>query len=280
MTIAIALKVGDGIVLGADSASTLAGPNGVVNVYFNAEKLFNLVKGWPIGAVTYGLGGLDGRSISSLAKDLRKELQPGSKTALDAASYTIEEVAHRVRSFFYEDRYAKQMPLRYAEPGGAEVISFPPMGFLVAGFSAGQSHPEVWQVEILSDGTSPPPQQLLDQSQSDAVWRGQPEALNRVMRGWSAQVHAGLTRSGIPAPEVERFLRSLVVEPLIAPAMPLHDAIDLVHYMVDTTVGFVRFTPGPPSVHGPTDSAAITLHEGFRWVRRKHYYSVELNPPA
>ncbi|NUO62127.1 MAG: hypothetical protein HOQ30_09330 [Gemmatimonadaceae bacterium] len=280
MTIAIALKVGDGIVLGADSASTLAGPGGVMNVYFNAEKVFNLVKGWPIGAVTYGLGGLDGRSIASLAKDLRKEMQPAGNAALDKASYTIEEVAGRVRKFFYEERYQRQMPLRFRDATGTEHAQFPPMGFLIAGFSAGQAHPEVWQVEISEDGSCPPPQQLLDRSTSGAVWRGQPEALNRVMRGWSSQVHHGLVNSGISAGDVERFLGALPVEPLIAPAMPLHDAIDLVHYMVDLTVGFVRFIPGPPSVHGPTDSAAITLHEGFRWVRRKHCYSAELNPPV
>jgi hypothetical protein len=48
--------------------------------------------------------------------------------------------------------------------------------------------------------------------------------------------------------------------------------------MVDVTVGFVKFRPGPPTVAEPTDVAAITKHEGFRWVRRKHYYSQELNP--
>jgi hypothetical protein len=55
MTIAVALKVQDGIVLAADSASTLfgegvggAGP-GVVNVYNNADKIVNLGKGLPIG---------------------------------------------------------------------------------------------------------------------------------------------------------------------------------------------------------------------------------------
>ena len=75
MTIVLALKVGDGVVMGADSASTIVGHNNSYhNSYFNAEKLFNLVKGLPIGAVTYGLGGLANRSVGSLAKDLRVKL--------------------------------------------------------------------------------------------------------------------------------------------------------------------------------------------------------------
>jgi hypothetical protein len=61
--------------------------------------------------------------------------------------------------------------------------------------------------------------------------------------------------------------------------MPIQDAIDLVHFLIDVTCGFVRFAPGPATVAQPIDSAAITRHEGFRWVRRKHYYSSTLNLP-
>lgn len=61
--------------------------------------------------------------------------------------------------------------------------------------------------------------------------------------------------------------------------MPIQDAIDLVRYLVQGTEGWTRFKPGAPTVHEPIDIAAITYHEGFRWVQRKHYYSAELNPP-
>jgi len=64
---------------------------------------------------------------------------------------------------------------------------------------------------------------------------------------------------------------------LAHPAMPIQDAVDLVHYLVEVTCGFVRFTVGAPTVEPPIDLAAITLHEGFKWVRRKHYYDPELN---
>ena len=98
------------------------------------------------------------------------------------------------------------------------------------------------------------------------------------MMGYSSHVVSGLVKAGLPEPQVQQFVSSLPVEALIQPAMPLQDAIDLVKYMVDVTVGFVRFIPGAPTVAEPTDVAAITRHEGFRWVRRKHYYSTELNP--
>ena len=67
------------------------------------------------------------------------------------------------------------------------------------------------------------------------------------------------------------------MRPVVHPTMPIQDAIDLVHFLIDTTCGYVRFAPGPATVAQPIDSAAITRHEGFRWVRRKHYFSAALN---
>ncbi len=32
-----------------------------------------------------------------------------------------------------------------------------------------------------------------------------------------------------------------------------------------------RFVPGPQIIGGPTDIAIITPHEGFSWIKRKHY---------
>jgi len=72
-------------VLAADSAATLSMqlPPGVVipggapmvgNVYDNANKIFNLVKGQPIGCITFGSGNIGSASIGTLIKDLRKEL--------------------------------------------------------------------------------------------------------------------------------------------------------------------------------------------------------------
>lgn len=98
------------------------------------------------------------------------------------------------------------------------------------------------------------------------------------MNGWSAEVFEGLARLGLPRHEVAGWLAQLPVEPIVNNAMPIQDAIDLVQFLADVTAGFVRFVPGPPSVHPPIDVAAITRYEGFRWVRRKHYYSPDLNP--
>lgn len=79
MTIAISVKINDGVVLASDSASTLLLPdNGgelkVQGVYNNANKVFNLRKNLPIGAITWGDGSIGRASISTIMKDLRARL--------------------------------------------------------------------------------------------------------------------------------------------------------------------------------------------------------------
>lgn len=65
---------------------------------------------------------------------------------------------------------------------------------------------------------------------------------------------------------------------IVYPSMPVQDAIRLADFLVDTTKGFVSFLPGADTVGGDTDVAVVTKHEGFKWIRRKHYYRRELNP--
>lgn len=59
--------------------------------------------------------------------------------------------------------------------------------------------------------------------------------------------------------------------------MPIQDAIDLVAYLAEVTAGYMRFKPGIPTVAAPIDIATITRFQGFKWVRRKHYYPAKLN---
>ena len=64
---------------------------------------------------------------------------------------------------------------------------------------------------------------------------------------------------------------------LYDPRMPIQDAIDLAQYLVDVAKGFSRFLPGADTVGGDTDVAVVTRHERFKWIKRKHFYPVNLN---
>jgi hypothetical protein len=86
---------------------------------------------------------------------------------------------------------------------------------------------------------------------------------------------------GLPPDQAQDAVAKLISKlhiPLVLAAMPIQDAIELAIFMVETTIKFVRFNLRAETVGGPIEVAAITKHEGFKWVRRKRFYSKELNP--
>jgi hypothetical protein len=207
MTIALTLKVHDGLVLAADSASTLISqgaqgePSGVVNVYNNANKVFNLRKGLPVGAITWGSGSLGVSSISTLMKDLRLRFAGDDIEHLEweiqPDEYSIEEIAARVREFMYEERYlevTKDWP---------EGLQKPDLGFIVAGYSPGHELAEEYQIAIVG-GDCGEPGLVRPKDQSGVTWNGQPEALTRLIIGFGTAMPVVLhERLGVPEDQLE-----------------------------------------------------------------------------
>ena len=256
--------------LGADSATVTADAAGnYVNSYFNAEKLFNLATGLPIGAMTYGLGTLSGHSIGHLAKDLRARFNDTGQPDwfLNRSAYTVQQAADGVKRFFYDELYASAYPVSPQSPG---------IGFLVAGYGFNAPGPEIWRITI-KNGNCIGPEVVYDQGAAGTVWEGQGEACHRLLLGYSPEIVHRLIAAGMSQADATNLLQS--AQPVVQPTMPIQDAIDLVRYLLELTGEFVRFVPGLATVAKPFDIAAITRHEGFRWVCRKHYYSRELNLP-
>ncbi|MEV6559278.1 hypothetical protein AB0M22_26430 [Nocardia sp. NPDC051756] len=89
MTVAVWVKVFDGIVLSTDSATTLAHPLGE-QVYNNADKIFNLHRALPVAAMTWGLGHVGPASISTLATEV-----PWHNTASNTDPRAGHQLLHR-----------------------------------------------------------------------------------------------------------------------------------------------------------------------------------------
>lgn len=280
MTIAISLKVHDGVVLAADSASTLAAPTpdgktSVVNIFNTARKIFNLYKGLPIGFVTWGAGSIGYASISTLAKDLRRRLmgkEPNwADYSLNPEAYSMEQVAKLVRKFFFEEKYTPE--LRQNHPNLY-------VGFIVAGYSPGEDLAEEWEVNI-EKGDCQEPKLVRPKDDTGITWAGEQEVINRLIFGYGTRLSDVLTELQVPGDQIPRVIdviKSRLAKPWLYSPMPIKDAIDLAKFLAEATIMFSRFTPGPPTVGGPVDVAAITKHEGFKWVQRKLWYPAELNP--
>jgi hypothetical protein len=275
MTIAISIKVNDGIVLASDSATTIigrepAGGTAIVNIYENANKIFNLKKGLPIGAITWGSGSIGPESISTLAKDFRKEVLGEGNNDCSPMSYTIEEISNKFRGFIckkYDDTFR-------------EWSTKPSLGFMVVGYSTNRPLAEEWRIDIIN-GQCNGPNMVRPENATGLTWNGEIETITRLFLGFSTGLEHILRDAQLDEPKIHEILKSCrnrLRAPMVIPAMPIQDAIDLAVFLVETTIKFSKFSPGAPTVGGPIEVAAITKHEGFKWVKRKHYFNESMNP--
>lgn len=286
MSIAIVIGVHDGVVIASDSASTLSvsvAPTvvaGVLNVYNNANKVFNLYKGMPIGCVTFGAGSIGNSSIGTLIKDLRAKLMrkdEAEKLGFDPARYTMEGISKIVAKFL-GDECSKQPDATQASLN---------IGLLLGGYSTGEALGETWNVEIRA-GRSLPPRQMRKPEEPGVSWGGASEVIQRIIWGFSpnlfsvlASVSGGQGQPPVSSEDLSKQLNPILTAKLQAPLvfapMPIQDAIDLARFLVDASITYSRFIPGAQIVGGPVEIAAITKHEGFKWISRKHYYDALIN---
>jgi hypothetical protein len=120
-----------------------------------------------------------------------------------------------------------------------EAVKESSLGFVICGYSSESDFPERWLINFTSGGHEAP--QLLADTGMELCWTIFP-----------AQV--------------------------FIPSMPIQDVIDIAEFLIQTTIKYVKYTPGNQTVGGPIEIASITKHEGFKWIKRKYYYDSKMNP--
>ncbi len=229
MTIIVSVKINDGVVLAADSAATFFSGQ----VYVHAEKIVNLVKGLPVGVMVTGHGGIGSESITTILKDLRRRLSGRDhiwrEWTVDPDDYDIESIAHRLATLLRE-----------------KDLSHTSMHLRVAGYSSDRPLPEIWDL-VAIDGVLGAPSLLRGEDQWGVNWEGQREALDRLILGIPAGVDEALEKGGCDRTLALQYIRGAVgsghlYNHVVLPAMPIQDAVDLARYLVETTIGFVRYS--------------------------------------
>jgi hypothetical protein len=139
MSVAVLCNLSDGLIIGVDSAVTVSDAGGIRKVFGDGEKLFQLAD--KIGVATYGLGGLEGRSIGSFIREF--EL-----TYPEIGALPLRDVAEQVRVFFLT------VYTRYAETiFGVPFDQIPAdqkgiLGIIVGRFSPNEFLSEAWEIQI------------------------------------------------------------------------------------------------------------------------------------
>lgn len=269
MTVIVSVKINDGIVMAADSASTFA--NGMT--YLHANKIVNLVKGLPIGAMGTGNGSIGNESVETLLKDLRARFSGRDDRYLDweidPSTLSMQAVAEKVREFFVVEK---------AKQSGRDDV-----GLLVrlCGYSVGRPLAEIWDVNI-SESMCDGPNLVQAEDSFGPRWHGEFEALDRLIFGIGPRFNQVVLDLGLSEEQLQEVKSQLIganLAHLSVPAMPIQDTINLAKFLADTTIGFVKYSFDRPvkTVGGPVEIATITKHEGFKWVDRKHFFPANLN---
>ncbi|MEA3361527.1 MAG: hypothetical protein U9R17_19260 [Thermodesulfobacteriota bacterium] len=286
MTVCVAVKVSEGLVLAADSTAAIQGnihdpaggkpAPGILKTYHNVRKLSH-IKDYPIGTLTWGSALIGSRSVESLIKEYEHNLSSLEEESQKAKQRRIRDEEKNNHSFKYNVKDTAQGLLEHiknfydTEFKNLERSKQPLIGILVNGYSSGKFFPEQWLIEL-------PRLESLEGVRPDkdgkplfgANWYGLTDAITRLHWGRDDAAIDILAKHFNKKPsEIFELLKRLQY-PVLFDGMPLQDAIDYAVYLVSLTIGRYRFVAGAPLCGGEIDVAVITPNS-FSWVQRKSW---------
>lgn len=267
MSLGIAFKGPEGIVLAADSRVTLnaqqSQPNGpailIPATFDNATKLLK-VKGQDfVGAVTYGVGAIGGNEPRT-AHSFLPEFEALIAEKRNGERLKVEEFAHEFSDFFMSQwkRYATPVP------PGLDMV------FLVGGYDESAAYGRVFDFHI--PGRPTPQEMYAGSGDFGLAWGGQREYVDRILQGFDQRtIDITQAELGIDQCTVDRL--KLKLTPLAAqipyPFLPLQDCVDLSIFLVKATMRIQTWIVGVRGVGGAVDVATITKTDGFRAIQLK-----------
>jgi hypothetical protein len=269
MTIAAAYLVSEGVVLGADSSTTISvrtpeGAGGVLQVLTHAQKIFEVGKNSRLGICTWGSGTIGNISHRSIVASLADRIS-GNCTVKEAA----EELVSIAFPLFTENK-----------------VDF--VGYYIGGWNKGTHEPNCYKIELRQTDQSIEPLSL-----GLCYFSGMPNFFTRVFRGFDPNLPLFLKE------ELKRQLPKLSLEgdfeskfdqsfekaslPLIAEGykdLPIREAIDFIYTYLHITIKATKFKFGAPGCGGPIEIGFVSTDRPFRWVMHKSFSSAILEKEA
>lgn len=283
MTIAACYLSSEGVVLGADSTTTMyvtcPGPNPLQTEhhYNYAQKVFQIGKESTLGITMWGLGNLGETSYRTLIAEF-------ADTLLSQGAQTVAEVAQGWNLFSWA-RYSQcfaQILRRVQQllgqssrtPDEEDELERYRLG-LFGGFCIGGNlmHDRTpFAYEILYDPTLTAPGPITPlQAGSTRFW-GCPNLIERLIFGLDTGIFQAIMQSGKWTGTQDELI--VLMEPhfLGQPHhLPIREAIDWVHASIYTTIKTMKFSHMAPVCGGPVELAVITTDRPFRWVKHKRF---------
>jgi len=260
MSLAVAIKGPEGVVLAADSRVSLTAespgaPPFPVN-FDHATKLLSFAGHHKnVGAVTYGAAIIgEGRTAHSFLPEFDSSLEGIEQMG-------VPDFAERLGGFFM-DQWKSNMPGEYK---GASMM------FIVGGYDPGSAYGRVYLFDV--PRRPDPVEQNPGSSSFGMTWGGQLQIASRIIHGYDPGLVAFL--------KAELDLEDDRVLALLTKAqqalgytipysvLPLQDCVDLATFMIRTTIQAQDLAITHRGVGGPIDVAVITRTNGLQFIQRK-----------
>jgi hypothetical protein len=270
MTIAMCSVTPEGVVLGADSAMSVASPKGFHYLNFN-QKLFEIGEGSTLGLVTWGLGGLSKsyRTLTALLADGFRDKPPNN----------VEEVAQRWTDLVWPmyttdlQAFIQRLKLLMAQATRTPVEEEElknlkrglVVGFCIGGYLEPDREPKAYELIFDPLATAKPSTQ---EQKHIMKWWGAPNPIMRLINAIDQELKEEILKCGwskTPA-DLDAVCQK---HALRIPLLPIRDAVDLVHACISSTIKAMKFSDLPQICGGPIEIAVITTDRRFRWVRHK-----------
>lgn len=260
MTIAAAYLTSEGIVLGADSTTTVTIPSGgVVQLFDHAQKIYEIGEGTSFALCTWGagmVGPLSHRSVAALTGDKIDE----TKSVKDVVDAVCDVVSPHLGSLPADNGF----------------------GYFVGGIDPQTRAPRCFRVLFGSQGPQIEPELAI----GEARFEGAPHYFSRVFVGFEPDLpHKLLEALKRRLPDVDGLdnaFEEACNEVLPAYAsigstdIPIREAIDYVHTYLAITIKAFKFRYGPPPCGGETEIGFVTTDRKFRWAAHKPFLSAVL----
>lgn len=280
MTIAGLYLSPEGVVLGADSTSSVQHAGNGYHYFDFGQKLFEIGENSSLGLITWGLGGLGDISYRALVAELADSLQ-------QAPPATVAEVAIRWVSSFWpifsslpsvqealalhakpsHDPADPASRTREEEERWTKARNNLAVGFCIAGYVLPSRRVEAQIVAFQVGEPEPVPSPANHYALQ--CW-GMPNIFNRLLYGVDQEGVDAVMSSGRWTGTEQELVQALIANPLIPRAhLPIRDAIDYVHSAIYCTIKGMKFSSLPQVCGGPIEIAVITSDRKFRWVRHK-----------
>jgi hypothetical protein len=269
LTVGVSCNLSDGVILGVDSAITIADSKTIYKVYENAEKLFQLGEK-PIGIATFGLGGIGGRSIGSYVREF-EVMNPNNVVKNHNSS--VKSVVEELRTFFQQQYQKTVVPAveKETKKKFEEILDNekPVLGLVVGGFSGGSYLSEVWQILIPFNNNPNSATNVRKEGDFGANWFSLFIPICRYMKGFDPSLIDELIGyfsktlgGGIPlnAEENKAILNIMSKYEYQVPygSMPIEEGIAHVKFLVEMTINHHRFSIGAPVVGGKARIGLVT----------------------